>query len=230
MAAMSALRRSWLSAPVPLAGSVSHFHAKPLRRKVDGMYVPDPQDQRTPEWQKGPRWEAKLFGRYGAASGVSPAQLWPDPARLREVREEEDTWYPPLADMQARIRQREEEERRIRLEREKLIAANMAQMPKMIEDWRREKQMQVEKQQAEAAWREQLLARAQEKFGHKLDHRSDKFQELLKEMEKEEKKKQKLAKKKLKAEKQGIEVGAGPAQATDSVGAAPPHATESSLA
>ncbi|XP_030052852.1 large ribosomal subunit protein mL64 [Microcaecilia unicolor] len=211
---MTSLCRSWLSAVVPVAGSMSRYHARPLRRKLDGMYVPDPQDERTPEWQRGPRWEAKLFGRYGAASGVNPAQLWPDPARLREIREEEETWYPPLADMQARIRQREEEERRSRLAREKLIAANMAQMPKMIEDWRREKQEQQEKQRVEAARRERLLALAQERFGYNMDHRSIKFQELLKEMEKEEKKKEKLAKKKLRAEKLGA--GPGPAQATES--------------
>ncbi|XP_029441126.1 growth arrest and DNA damage-inducible proteins-interacting protein 1-like [Rhinatrema bivittatum] len=207
--ALARTGRLWL----PAAASVARYHARPLRRLQGGLYLPDPRDERTPEWQRRPRWQAKLYGRHGAASGLDPAQLWPDPARLRELREEEAAWEPPLAHMQARIRAREEEERRQRLDREKLIAANMARMPQMVEDWRREKREKREKRRAEAARRKRLLAQAQERFGYNLDQRSLKFQEMVKEMEKEEKKKEKLAKKKLKAEAVAMAAAAPPAQA-----------------
>lgn len=86
------------------------------------------------------------------------------------------------------------------LRREKLIAANMAKMPQMIEDWRREKAARKEKEREDKARRERLLAEAQERFGHKVDYRSAKFQELVQEMEKKQRKELKLKKKQLKEE------------------------------
>lgn len=87
--------------------------------------------------------------------------------------------------------------------REKLIAANMAKMPKMIEDWRRERRENKRKLKEEKARKEKLLAEARERFGYNVDPRSPKFLEMVAEIEKEEKKKRKLLKRRLK-EDEGV--------------------------
>lgn len=88
--------------------------------------------------------------------------------------------------------------------REKLIAANMAKMPKMIADWRKEKQEAKRKLKEEREKKQRLLAEARERFGYALDPRSSKFQEMLAEIEKEEKKKRKLLKRRKREEEQGL--------------------------
>lgn len=84
--------------------------------------------------------------------------------------------------------------------REKLIAANMAKMPKMIADWRREKHETKRKLKEEKAHRAKMLAEARERFGYAVDPRSPKFLEMVAEVEKEEKKKKKLMKRRMKVE------------------------------
>lgn len=84
--------------------------------------------------------------------------------------------------------------------REKLIAANMAKMPKMIADWRKEKYEAKRKLKEEKARREKLLAEAKERFGHAVDPRNSKFLEMVAEIEKEERKKRKLMKRRLREE------------------------------
>lgn len=84
--------------------------------------------------------------------------------------------------------------------REKIIATNMAKMPKMIADWRREKHETKRKLKEEKTRRAKLLAEARERFGYAVDPRSPKFLEMVSEIEKEEKKKKKLMKRRLKEE------------------------------
>lgn len=84
--------------------------------------------------------------------------------------------------------------------REKLIAANMAKMPKMIADWRKEKRETKLKLKEEKARRARLLAEAKERFGYTVDPRSTKFLEMVAEIEKEEKKTKKLMKRRLREE------------------------------
>lgn len=90
----------------------------------------------------------------------------------------------------------------------------MAKMPKMIADWRKEKQEAKRKQKEEKAKRERLLAEAQERFGYALDPRSSKFQEMLAEIEKEEKKKRKLLKRRKREEEQGLTTPAPAAESS----------------
>lgn len=87
--------------------------------------------------------------------------------------------------------------------REKLIAANMAKMPKMIADWKKQKRETKQKQREEKTRRDKLLAEARERFGYALDPRSAKFKEMVTEIEKEEKKKRKLLKRRKREEEQG---------------------------
>ncbi|KAG8006676.1 Growth arrest and DNA damage-inducible proteins-interacting protein 1 [Nibea albiflora] len=84
--------------------------------------------------------------------------------------------------------------------REKLISDNMAKMPKMVEDWRREKREARQKLKEEKERRTKLLAEARERFGFSVDPRSRKFLDMVAEIEKEEKKKKKLMKRRLRVE------------------------------
>ncbi|XP_075758485.1 large ribosomal subunit protein mL64 [Pelodiscus sinensis] len=193
------MQRAWLG--LLRAAAARSYHARPPpRRQRGGVNRPDPDDPLVPPWQLQPAYEAKLFARHGSVSGVDPARLWPSPERLREMEAEEREWFPGLREMEAALDKKEREEERLRVERENLIAANMAKMPQMIEEWRREKAARKEKEREDKARKERLLAEVQERFGHKVDPRSTKFQELLQEMDKKQRKELKLKKKQLKEE------------------------------
>uniref|UniRef100_A0A8C5LKI2 Large ribosomal subunit protein mL64 n=1 Tax=Leptobrachium leishanense TaxID=445787 RepID=A0A8C5LKI2_9ANUR len=196
----------------PAAG----YHARPRRWGLSGIYKPDPQDPKAREWQKGPRFEAKLYGRHGSASGVDPAQLWPSPQRLRDIEEEEKQWYPSLQDMLDRVEAKEREVQKKKEDRDRLIAANLAKMPKMVEDWRRERRERREKEEQEKVQKERLLAQAREKFGVNIDYRSPKFLEMVKDLEKQEKKRRKLLKKQLKEESTSASAEPAAAAASES--------------
>lgn len=88
----------------------------------------------------------------------------------------------------------------------------MAKMPKMIADWKKQKQETKRKQKEEKVKRERLLAEATERFGHAVDPRSVKFKEMVAEIEKEEKKKRKI----LKRQKREEDAGLSPAAAESS--------------
>ncbi|XP_066470364.1 large ribosomal subunit protein mL64 [Tiliqua scincoides] len=178
-----------------LLGGVRSYNVRPLRRQLGGVYLPDPANPRTPAWQLEAAYEAKLFGRYGAASGVDPARLWPAPERLREMEAAERASCPSLREMEAALDAKESEVAAQQRRREELIAARMAKMPQMIADWRREKAERKAKEREEKDRRQRLLAEARERFGHNLDHRSPQFQELMQEMEKKRRKELKLQKK-----------------------------------
>ncbi|KAF7220574.1 large ribosomal subunit protein mL64 [Nothobranchius furzeri] len=176
------------------------YNPKPLRLNLRDPYIPDKDDEKTPEWQKTARFDRKLFGRYGSASGVDPASLWPSHRELEDMVAEESQWHPPLEVMLKNIEAKAAEETAKRLAKEKLIAANMAKMPKMIEDWRQAKKESRKKLKEEKARKAKLLAEAKERFGSAIDPRSPKFLEMVAEIEKEEKKKRKLLKRRLREE------------------------------
>ncbi|XP_040046730.1 large ribosomal subunit protein mL64 [Gasterosteus aculeatus] len=191
-----------LSADSPrgLPPQSASYNPRPLRLNLHRPHIPDKDSEKTPEWQKSSRYDRKLFGRYGSASGIEPASLWPSRAELDRMTAEENEWQPPLEVMLKNVQAREEEETQRRLAKEKLIAANMAKMPKMVADWRREKRESKSKLKEEKSRRAKLLAEARERFGYALDPRSPKFLEMVAEIEKEEKKKKKLVKRRLKDE------------------------------
>ncbi|XP_076844756.1 large ribosomal subunit protein mL64 [Brachyhypopomus gauderio] len=180
------------------------YNPKPLRLNLKDPYIPDKTSEKTPEWQKTEKFDRRLFGRYGRASGVDPVQLWPSPAQLQELIAEEQEWYPPPEELLQKIEAKENERAAKRLAREKLIAANMAKMPKMIADWRNQRQEAKRKAKEEKAKKERLLAVARERFGQAIDPRSQKFQDMVAEMEKEEKRKRKLLKRQKREEELGL--------------------------
>ncbi|XP_033998036.1 growth arrest and DNA damage-inducible proteins-interacting protein 1 [Trematomus bernacchii] len=180
------------------------YNPKPLRLNLREPYIPDRSSEKTPDWQKTPRYDRKLFGRYGSASGIDPASLWPNHEQLERIIEEENEWHPPL---EVKLKNLQEKERQVtekRQAKEKLIAANMAKMPKMIADWREEKRQTKAKMNEEKTRRSKLLDEARESLGQTLDPRNHKFLEMVADLEKEEKKKQKLLKKKQKHEQAAV--------------------------
>lgn len=92
------------------------YNPKPLKLNLREPYIPDKDSEKTPEWQKTARYDRKLFGRYGSASGVDPASLWPSHEELDKIIAEENEWHPPLEVMQKNIEARE------KLETEKRLA------------------------------------------------------------------------------------------------------------
>ncbi|XP_026069602.1 growth arrest and DNA damage-inducible proteins-interacting protein 1-like [Carassius auratus] len=182
---------------------IANYNPRPLWLNIKNPYIPNKESEKTPEWQKTDKYERRLFGRYGSVSGVDPAKLWPSPARLEELMAEEREWHPPIEVMLENIAAREREKQQKRMEREKIIAANMAKMPKMIADWKKQKRETKQKQREEKVKRDKLLAEARERFGYALDPRSAKFKEMVTEIEKEEKKKRKLLKRRKREEEQG---------------------------
>ncbi|KAM7386264.1 hypothetical protein PAMA_009073 [Pampus argenteus] len=176
------------------------YNPKPLKLNLRDPYIPDKDSERTPEWQKTARHAGKLFGRYGSASGIDPASLWPSHEQLDRAVAEENEWHPPLEVMLKNIRAKQKEETEKRLAKEKLIAANMANMPKMVADWRRQKLETKQKLKEEKARRAKFLAAARERFGYSVDPRSHKYLDMVAEIEKEEKKQIKLIKRKQKEE------------------------------
>ncbi|XP_078540891.1 large ribosomal subunit protein mL64 [Lissotriton helveticus] len=206
MAALASFSRCLRNFPALLPSGAAGYHARPRRHGLGGV---PPEDPECP-WRTGPRFKARLYGHHGDVSGVRPEVLWPSPLQLQELQEEEREWFPPLQEMQERIRVREVQEARAKREREELIAANLAKMPQMVEDWKREKRERLEKQMEEKARRERLMAEAKERFGSAIDPRSAKFQDMVKEMEKEERKQEKLLKKRLRAESRAATAGNPP--------------------
>ncbi|KAM6469037.1 large ribosomal subunit protein mL64 [Liasis olivaceus] len=181
-----------------LLGGVRLYNARPLKIQLKGVYRPDPANPRTPAWQLTAAYEAKRFGRHGEASGIDPAQLWPTPEKLQEMEAEERAWLPSLRDMQESLEAKEREAEAKRRQREEIIAAKMARMPQMIEDWQREKQQRKLKEQQEKERRRLLLAEAREQFGYHLDHHSPEFQEMVVEREKIKRMEQKEEKKRMR--------------------------------
>ncbi|XP_063150481.1 large ribosomal subunit protein mL64 [Candoia aspera] len=181
-----------------LLGGVRLYNAKPLKLQLRGVYRLDSANPRTPAWQLTAVYEAKRFGRHGEASGVDPAQLWPTPEKLQEMEAEERAWYPSLKEMQQSLEAKEREAEAKQRQREEIIAAKMAKMPQMIEDWQREKQQRKLKEHQEKERRRLLLAEAREQFGYHLDHHSPEFQEMVMEREKIRRMEQKEERKRMR--------------------------------
>lgn len=78
---------------------IVRYHARPLNRNLKDPHVPDKENEKTPVWQKTAKYDRKLFGRYGSASGIDPATLWPSSKQLEEIIAEEKQWHPALEEM-----------------------------------------------------------------------------------------------------------------------------------
>lgn len=93
------------------------YNPRPLKLNLHEPYLPDKDSEKTPQWQKTARYDRKLFGRYGSASGVDPASLWPSHEELDKIIAEETEWNPPLEVMLKNIEAKEKLESEKRLAR-----------------------------------------------------------------------------------------------------------------
>lgn len=91
------------------------YNPKPLHLNIKGPYIPDKNSEKTPEWQKTARYDRKLYGKYGSASGINPESLWPSQKQLDEIIAEENKWHPSLEVMLMNIEAREKQETEKRL-------------------------------------------------------------------------------------------------------------------
>lgn len=91
------------------------YNPRPLKLNIKGPYIPDKDSEKTPEWQKTAYYDKRLFGRYGSASGVDPASLWPTHEQLEKIIAEENEWHPPLEVMLKNIEAKEKAESEKRL-------------------------------------------------------------------------------------------------------------------
>ncbi|XP_049644393.1 growth arrest and DNA damage-inducible proteins-interacting protein 1 [Suncus etruscus] len=223
MAAPTGPARRLLGLAVTLRPGSRGYRAPPPPRRSRKPWWPDPDNLLTPAWQLRPRHAAKQFARFGAASGVDAGSLWPSPEQLRELEAEEREWHPSLAAMQESLRAKRLEEQRKRQERETLIAERMAQMPQMIENWRRQQQQRREKAEADKERRARLQAEAQERLGYHVDPRSARFQELLQDMEKQQRKR--LKEEKLRQKKEARAAALASSTSTASIKAQDPGTT-----
>ncbi|XP_068778792.1 large ribosomal subunit protein mL64 [Struthio camelus] len=136
------------------------YRAAPLRRSLDGEYRPDAADRRTPPWQLEARYEARRFGRWGAAAAVAAGRLWPGPRRLRQLEAEEREWCPALRDLQAALERSERLTEQRRVERTQRVAAALERLPGLVAAWRRGRAAARERARAEGARRAAALAAA----------------------------------------------------------------------
>ncbi|XP_012547427.1 large ribosomal subunit protein mL64 [Bombyx mori] len=145
------------------------------------------------------KYNRKMYGKYGSASGVNPSLCWPTRADIREKLEYESEAYPfTIQEMMETTRQKRLAEEEKILKRDQEIVAKMAK----LEMWKKELRNKVAKKTAEAQAakdkKERLVEEVRRHFGFKLDSRDERFQEMLVKREKEQKKQEKLARKEAK--------------------------------
>ncbi|XP_078658396.1 large ribosomal subunit protein mL64-like [Branchiostoma floridae x Branchiostoma belcheri] len=173
---------------------VARYRAPPF--PLDrSRYIPDKTDPRTPDFQKTLKFDRKLWGRHGEASGLDPSICWPTKAELAELQEEERDWYPTLQEMQQNIAVKRAAQAEAKLAWEKRVAANMAKMPKLIEQVHEERRQKKEQLEEAKKRKERLIGQARERLGYNVHPTSPKFVAMVEEIEKEERKQKKKEKK-----------------------------------
>ncbi|XP_026747473.1 growth arrest and DNA damage-inducible proteins-interacting protein 1 [Trichoplusia ni] len=145
------------------------------------------------------KYNRKMYGKYGSASGVNPSICFPSRQDIQEKIEYEAVAYPYTIQqmMESAARQRKEEREKIE-KRDRDVAAKFAK----LEQWKKELNDKLAKKTAEVSAakekKERLVEEVRRHFGFKLDPRDERFQEMLAKREKEQKKLEKLARKEAK--------------------------------
>ncbi|KAJ2950411.1 hypothetical protein O0L34_g8653 [Tuta absoluta] len=145
------------------------------------------------------KYNRKMYGKYGIASGVNPSICWPSKQDIADIKEFESVAYPfTIKGMMETVAQRKKEEQQKIELREKEVAAKFEK----LEQWKKELQDRIAKKESDAKAakdkKERLVEEVRRHFGFKLDPRDERFQEMLAKREKEQKKAEKQAKKEAK--------------------------------
>ncbi|KAH9493151.1 hypothetical protein Btru_022484 [Bulinus truncatus] len=142
--------------------------------------------------------QKKLYATYGKVSGEDARILWPTRKKLLDLEQEEKEEGKPFFERLAQIESEKKLEGKMRLERHQTIEKNMAQMSKLIAEYRNKHEKAATAAKERDAKKEALLEEAREHFGYKIQANDPKFQQMLADKEEKEKKE---AKKKKKEEK-----------------------------
>ncbi|KAL0839904.1 hypothetical protein ABMA28_016523 [Loxostege sticticalis] len=145
------------------------------------------------------KYNRKLYGKYGSASGVNPSLCWPSKKEIQEKLEYESVAFPfTIKEMMDAAAQKKREEQEVIEKREKDLAAKFAK----VAIWKKELNDKLNKKVAEAQAakekKERLVEEVRRHFGFTLDPRDERFQEMLAKREKEQKKAEKMARKEAK--------------------------------
>ncbi|CAD0198633.1 unnamed protein product [Chrysodeixis includens] len=145
------------------------------------------------------KYNRKMYGRYGSASGVNPNICFPSKQDIQEKLEYEAIAYPfTIQQMMVSAAQKRKEENERIEKRDRDVAAKFAK----LDQWKKELHDKLAKKTAEVSAakekKERLVEEVRRHFGFKLDPRDERFQEMLAKREKEQKKLEKLARKEAK--------------------------------
>ncbi|KAF3846937.1 hypothetical protein F7725_004015 [Dissostichus mawsoni] len=162
---ISGSKRSFLQTHRLCCCRPASYNPKPLRLKLREPYIPDRSSEKTPDWQKRLGMTGSCSVATGPLRGSNQRLCGRTMRQLERIIEEENQWHPPLEVKLKNLREMERQDTEKRLAKENLIAANMAKMPKMIADWRKEKLQTKTKMSEEKARRSKLLAEARESLG-----------------------------------------------------------------
>lgn len=141
------------------------------------------------------KYNRKLYGKYGNASGVDAGLCWPSKTELREAKEYERVAYPyTIQQVVEQCRQQRKLDAERIMKREEDITAKLAK----LDQWKKDLQARLNKKMADAlaakAKKDRLIDEVRRHFGFKLDPKDERFQEMLAKREKEQKKVEKQAK------------------------------------
>ncbi|XP_023948687.2 growth arrest and DNA damage-inducible proteins-interacting protein 1 [Bicyclus anynana] len=140
------------------------------------------------------KYNRKMYGKYGVASGVNPSLCWPTKKEIEEKKEFEAVAFPYTIRqvMDATAEKRREEQLRIE-QRDIEVATKVAK----LEQWKKELNDKVAKKAAEVLAakqkKERLVEEVRRHFGFTLDPKDERFKEVLAKREKEQKKLEKQA-------------------------------------
>ncbi|CAH0721421.1 unnamed protein product, partial [Brenthis ino] len=141
------------------------------------------------------KYNRKMYGKYGIASGVNPSICWPTKQEIEERKEYEAIAFPyTIPEVMASVAQTRKEEKIKIQQRDAEIAAKFAK----FEQWKKELNDKIAKKAAEAEAaklkKERLVEEVRRHFGFTLDPRDERFKEALAKREKEQRKLEKQAK------------------------------------
>jgi len=112
--------------------------------------------------------KARMWARYGNASQISPDELFPTEEEIQAENEAEKKWWPSFQQLKSSADEKIKIKQDKIKEREALIAKNMADMPRLIEKWRRDQVREEEMAEKRMLERERNKQRADEKRKEEL--------------------------------------------------------------
>ncbi len=165
------------------------------------MGIPPHEKPTIDDYSTSLNYKRKLYGLYGAASGVDPAICFTTKAEIDDIREYEKVAFDKsiMEIRQEALKKIVEEKAQYRIREEEL-----ERKMKGVENWKqkiREKMTQKATEMDKAKQeRARILEEVRRYFGYTIDFHDEKFQIMLEFKEAELKKKQRDAKKKRKEE------------------------------